>query len=101
MTKSSSHIILDFTGCRHYHEFHHRLKDTLKFPDYYGCNLDALWDSLSRESIYGCDAFISIRGIRTMTDDLREYMERVYPIFERNKELQQKYGRFFDYEIVD
>lgn len=41
-------IVLDFTGCKYITEVHWRIRDTFHFPDFYGENLDALWDM-------GCD----------------------------------------------
>lgn len=32
-------------------EFHERVAQTLDFPDYYGHNLDALWDILSTRNL--------------------------------------------------
>jgi len=101
MEQDMKYIELDFTGCKTYRNLHYKLKDTLDFPAHYGCNLDALWDSLSMDSIYGCNAFISIKGIHTLPDDLKRYMEEVYPIFDRNKVHQQKFGDVFGYEILD
>ena len=38
---------LDFKGLKNKKELHQYLKDKLAFPDYYGANLDALYDSLT------------------------------------------------------
>lgn len=40
-------IILDFGGCGSEQEVHRYLKERLGFPDYYGENLDALYDCLT------------------------------------------------------
>lgn len=37
-------IVLDFTGYKSITEVHWRIRDTFHFPDFYGENLDALWD---------------------------------------------------------
>ncbi len=39
-------INVDFTNCRYLGEIHQTLKECLNFPDYYGENLDALFDCL-------------------------------------------------------
>ena len=36
--------IVDFTEVKNYWEVHAVLKESLEFPDYYGCNWDAFWD---------------------------------------------------------
>ena len=37
---------IDFTNVKHYLEMHFVIKESLDFPDYYGCNWDAFWDCL-------------------------------------------------------
>ena len=39
-------IILDFEGVRSLWELHEYLKEAFHLPDYYGRNMDALWDCL-------------------------------------------------------
>ena len=38
---------LDFNGLNNKNELHKYLKEKLNFPDYYGANLDALYDLLT------------------------------------------------------
>ena len=38
---------VDFRNVEYYIEIHEVLKRDLEFPDYYGGNLDALWDCLT------------------------------------------------------
>ncbi|MGF7532490.1 barstar family protein [Bacillus mexicanus] len=40
-------IIIDGKDTEHKDALHDALKDKLDFPDYYGGNLDALWDCLT------------------------------------------------------
>jgi len=101
MAQKIKTVKLDFTGCKTYLDLHHLMRDTLDLPDFYGCNLSALSDSLGMDSIYGCDAFISIHGVHTMPKDLQEYSKKVFVVFDHNKIHQQQFGDFFDYEIVD
>ena len=49
-------IILDFTGIKSYWELHEYFKEVFRLPDYYGHNMDALWDCL-----YCCYDVIGIR----------------------------------------
>ena len=101
MAKKIKTVTLDFTGCKTYRDLHYCLRDTLNFPDYYGCNLSALSDSLRRDSIYGSNGFVSIHGVHTMPKDLREYSKDVFEIFDYNKIHQQQFGNVFGYEILD
>ena len=38
---------IDFTNVQHFMEMHFVIRDSLDFPDYYGCNFDAFWDCLT------------------------------------------------------
>lgn len=40
-------VTLDFSSCSNWWDVHELLKDKLEFPDFYGKNLDALWDLLT------------------------------------------------------
>lgn len=39
-------VMLDFSGCQNRKQVHEYLKEMFDFPDYYGNNLDALYDLL-------------------------------------------------------
>ncbi len=40
-------ITIDFTGAKNWDEVHERISKPLDFPEWYGKNLDALWDLLT------------------------------------------------------
>jgi RNAse (barnase) inhibitor barstar len=39
-------IVIDFTNSKSTDEIHTKLKESLKFPDYYRNNWDAFWDMI-------------------------------------------------------
>lgn len=39
--------VLDFSNCKYLGEVHEIIKNVLELPDWYGQNLDALWDSIT------------------------------------------------------
>lgn len=73
-------LTLDFTGCKYIGELHKVLKETFDFPDYYGENLDALWDCLD----YYCDFDLEVyvKGLSTIPDELDDYVAKILEIFE-------------------
>ena len=73
-------IILDFTGCKYLGELHKILKERFGFPEYYGENLDALWDCLS----YYCKdrRNVLIKGIDTLPEELKEDMAEIMEVFD-------------------
>ena len=44
---------VDFSNVKHFIDIHEILKRDLDFPDYYGGNLDALWDCLTDQLLSG------------------------------------------------
>ena len=38
---------LDLTGCKYLGELHKRIKEALDFPDHYGENWNAFWDTIT------------------------------------------------------
>lgn len=79
-------VILDFTKCRYIGEIYLEMREKMEWDDWYGDNLDALWDILTGLSYKG-DDFI-IRRPRVYTDipygkneGFGEYMDKVHGIF--------------------
>ena len=68
---------------------HLYLKEKLEFPDYYGGNLDALWDLLSTDAR---DLEIIILGCEAILEGLGSYGENLLDTFsaaaEENKNLK-------------
>lgn len=50
---------------------HQELKNSLNLPEYYGMNMDALWDCISSADIE-IPATIYIEGINSLPKDLKE-----------------------------
>lgn len=73
-------ITLDFTGCKYIGELHKVLKEALNFPDYYGENLDALWDCMRYSR--GISAEIYIKGLSTLPKSLNDYAEKILEVFD-------------------
>lgn len=74
-------IVLDFTGCKYLFDIHTVLKEAFGFPEWYGKNLDALWDCL--RDYCGFNRCVYIIGINSLPKEFEEYMEKIFVIFER------------------
>lgn len=70
-------IILDLTDCKYLGELHERIRAAFGFPEWYGADLDAFWDLLSRES--DADEVI-IKGVKTVSDERIDYMNELYRV---------------------
>ena len=90
--------VLDLTGCNSWHDMHERFRVALHFPDYYGCNWDAFWDSIDRESDV---EFIEIRGEHTMPPEFAASLNMLHKLLEEEKRERVKRGWPFDYVIID
>ena len=40
-------IVIDFSNCKYTMDLHNEIKEKLELPEWYGNNLDALWDMLT------------------------------------------------------
>lgn len=74
-----TNIELDFSNCKYISSIHKVLKDAFDFPEYYGENLDALWDCLEYYCDY--DLQVNIRGISMMPRELHDYMLKIQEVF--------------------
>ncbi len=79
-TEDRDEIILDFSQCRCFSELHHVLKEGFGFPDYYGENLDALWDCL--DGYCDNEMTVTIMGVSALPKEFMSYMERILEVFE-------------------
>jgi ribonuclease inhibitor len=57
---------------------HLHIKQALALPDYYGSNLDALWDCLSSDFT---EKIIYIRNLPAMLDQLGDYGDALMELF--------------------
>lgn len=72
-------IILNFTNCKYISEIYKVIKKEFDLPEYYGENLDALWDSLDcycRENL-----LVQIVGLNTLSKEMMEYMDEILGVF--------------------
>ncbi len=80
-------VTINFTGCNNLFEVYGLIKHQLGFPLYFGENLDALWDLLT--SYIESPTLIYIKGISTLSAELRAYMPRIVEVFEH---AERQYG---------
>ncbi len=66
---------IDLTQVHSYFELHDHLMEVLPLPDYYGRNMDALWDSL--HCWFDEPTTIEVRGSDSVTQDLHDTIQRL------------------------
>ncbi len=92
-------LIIDGTKISNIEELHDFLSKTLKFPDYYGNNLDALWDMLTE-----MDEILLMSVINV--EDLEEALEDKFDPFmevlsDADNELENIFVRFDSFYLSD
>ena len=83
MDQGKNVYTVDFKGVKYYLEIHKALKDGLKFPDYYGENLDALWDCLT--DFIDNDDVIILKNYQDVERVHKEYSEKILGVFKDAK----------------
>ncbi|MCL1881205.1 MAG: barstar family protein [Oscillospiraceae bacterium] len=81
---------IDFSKAKTIGEIHLALKEQLKLPDWYGENLDALWDMLTGHIEPG---EMNLLGLHKLPNSLYDYSKKLLETFKRAEELD-------DYSII-
>ena len=74
-------INLDFSNCNYISEIHKELKNKFNLPQYYGENLDALWDCLDYYT--NDDLIVEISGFQIIENRFDDYASKIKEVFKR------------------
>lgn len=79
-------VLIDFTGAKYVRELHHIIKRSFQrsvegFPDFYGNNVDALWDCLT--GFIETPVEIALTGVDGIAEDLKDEAARIVRVFKR------------------
>ena len=100
MYRFKEKYILDFRDVKYYLEFHAIIKKELDFPDYYGCNFDALWDCLT--DMVGRPINIEITGLENIERRFGDTAERLIDILEELKDyVKDEFPNSVTVKIID
>ncbi len=82
-------LIVDLDGCDSLREMHLRLKEIFCLPEYYGRNLDALYDCLREKyAAYTAPLRLCLRGTQTAAEPVLRKLPALLRLF---RELCEKY----------
>lgn len=82
-----NYITLDFTGIKSSWDLHEYFKEVFALPDYYGHNMDALWDCLY--CCYDNSTTIILKNISALPKQLKPEIEIMLDLF---RDLNQEDG---------
>ena len=74
-------INLDFSNCNYISEIHKELKKKFNLPQYYGENLDALWDCLDYYTSE--NLIVMISGFQMIEKQFDDYASKIKDAFKR------------------
>lgn len=81
--------VLDFSKCQFLGEIHQVIQQNLELPEWYGQNLDALWDSITGIMYVPADITIIYRPETKSAERLAPEIDSIINIFE---EAMQEYN---------
>lgn len=83
--------ILDFSDCRYLGEVHKIIQEKLELPEWYGKNLDALWDALTGIMYVPANIKIIYKPKKIASMELSDEICKIIGVF---KEAVQEYNEF-------
>ena len=75
-----NHFMLDFSEIKTVLELHQYLKESFDLPEYYGNNMDALWDCLS--CCYDESTTIELRNLDVLRKRLEQTTQIMLEVFQ-------------------
>lgn len=82
--------VLDFSSCKYLGEVHEIIKTELELPDWYGANLDALWDAVTGLMYVPANIKIIFKPETKATENLSDEIEKIISVF---FEAQEEYNQ--------
>ena len=78
-TPTSSPVILDFTECKTSYDLYDVIRTAFDFPNFFGKNLDALWDCM--KDYCEKDAQVIIYGSKIIPCELKDKFAEIFEVF--------------------
>ncbi len=83
--------ILDFSDCEYLGEIHQIIQEKLELPEWYGNNLDALWDALTGVMYVPANIKLIYKPKKKASTELLDEVNKIVGVF---KEAAQEYNEF-------
>lgn len=89
LTDELKKYILDFSECNYLGEIHQKIQTVLGLPDWYGQNLDALWDAITGIMYLHAEITIIFQPQTIQALQLSEEVDKIITVF---KEAANEFG---------
>ena len=98
-----NYITLDFSGIKSLWQLHEYFKEVFELQDYYGRNMDALWDCL--RCSFEEDTTIILKNLHSMPKDMHHIIPTIQELFQdlqnEEAEVTVNYSADNDSDISD
>ena len=91
-------IVIDFSDCLYPDSLHNEIKDKLDLPDWYGKNLDALWDSLTGMIETPVEIKIVFKPKAKAAQKMKPYVNQIIGVF---KDAEKEYNEIKLFTDID
>lgn len=83
-------IIIDFSECKYPMDLHNEIKEKLELPEWYGSNLDALWDMLTGFIETPITITVTFKPEIESAENLRESIFKIIETFKEAAEEDEE-----------
>ena len=90
-------VIIDFSECEYPLDLHNEIKEKLELPEWYGNNLDALWDMLTGFIETPVSITVIFKPETKATENLKESVLKIIETFKEASEEDEEIK--FSYEL--
>ena len=90
-------IVIDFSKCKYPMDLHNEIRKKLELPEWYGNNLDALWDMLTGFIETPIEITVIYKPENKAAENLKENVLKVIETFKKASEEDEEIK--FSYEL--
>ena len=90
-------IVIDFSECKYPLDLHNEIREKLELPEWYGNNLDALWDILTGFIQTPVTITVTFKPKTQAAENLRESVLKIIETFKEASEEDEEIK--FSYEL--
>lgn len=83
-------IIIDFSKCKYPMDLHNTIREKLNLPEWYGNNLDALWDMLTGFIETPVNITVIYKPENKSSESLKENVQKIIECFKEASEEDEE-----------